>query len=53
MEELLYRLDRRYQRLQAELEIKAPTLIIKNEIRLIKDACDQILKYLEEKTLEK
>ena len=44
IKELLTILNRRTERLQEELELRAPKLVIKTELRLIKDACDKLLE---------
>lgn len=41
-------LNRRIERLNEEISIKAPFIIIKTEIGLIKDACNSILNKLQE-----
>ena len=48
IKELLTILNRRTERLQEELEAEAPKLIIKTELRLIKDVCDKLLEKFEE-----
>ena len=47
VKELFKMLNRRIQRLQEEININAPKLIIKTELLLIKDACDKLLKKFE------
>lgn len=37
------KLDRRYTRLSEFLSKNVPSVIIKNELRLIKEACDQLI----------
>lgn len=46
--ELLDILKRRMERLNKEIKDKAPEIIIKNELRLIKDACDKLLEKFDE-----
>lgn len=49
IKELLTILNRRTERLQEELELEAPKLVIKTELRLIKDACDKLLEKFDKK----
>ncbi len=42
--ELLDILKRRMERLNKEIKDSTPEIIIKNELRLIKDACDKLLE---------
>ena len=42
--DLLNILTRRMERLDKEIKNSAPEIIIKNELRLIKDACDKLLE---------
>jgi hypothetical protein len=39
-----YRLLRRCERLTEELTMNAPDIIVRQELRLIKDACEQLLE---------
>ena len=39
-----YRLLRRCERLTEELNMDAPDIIVRQELRLIKDACEQLLE---------
>ena len=49
MEELLKVLKRRVERLEEEVKLNAPVIILMNEIHLINKACDDIARLLEEK----
>ena len=42
--ELLDILKRRMESIKKEIKDNAPEIIIKNELRLIKDACDKLLE---------
>jgi len=42
--DLLNTLTKRMERLNKEIKNNAPEIIIKNELRLIKDACDKLLE---------
>lgn len=46
--ELLNILKRRVERLSEEFKLNAPKIVIKTELRLIKDACDRLLLNFEE-----
>lgn len=52
MEELLKLLNRRVERLNEEVNLKAPVIVLMNEIHLINKACDDIVRLLEESIKE-
>ena len=52
MNELLEKLNRRVERLNKEIELKAPFIVIMQEINLIYKVCDEIASAVDESEKE-